>query len=113
MHTVRSTISILMGCDPTKRVAKNVLLYSICQHISIPLGIRPRVTPRLEALGSCAHPRDSKQTMAFSFTRFLVPHPKAHQGWALFMDCDMLGRADIKQMWNQRDEAQADSGNDQ
>ena len=24
----------------------------------------------------------------------------------------MLGRADIKQMWNQRDEAQADSGND-
>ena len=102
-----------MGCDPAKQVSKNVLLYRICQHISIPLPIRPLLTPRLELLGPCAHLRDPKQSMAFSFTRFLVPHPKAHQGWALSMDCDLLGRADIKQMWNQRDEAQADSGNDQ
>ena len=28
-----------------------------------------------------------------------------YRGWALFMDCDMLCRADIKQLWDQRDDA--------
>ena len=28
-----------------------------------------------------------------------------YQGWALFMDCDMLCRADIKSLWDQRDDA--------
>ena len=27
-----------------------------------------------------------------------------YQGWALFMDCDMLCRADIKELWDQRDD---------
>jgi hypothetical protein len=27
-----------------------------------------------------------------------------YEGWALFMDCDMLCRGDIKQLWDQRDD---------
>lgn len=30
----------------------------------------------------------------FSFSRFLVPFLNVHQGWALFMDCDMFFRTD-------------------
>ena len=30
----------------------------------------------------------------FSFSRFLVPFLNGHEGWALFMDCDMYFRSD-------------------
>ena len=28
-----------------------------------------------------------------------------YQGWALYMDCDMLCRGDIKGLWDQRDDS--------
>ena len=49
-------------------------------------------------------PRDPKQSTAISFTRFLVPHLMGYQGWAIFMDCDMLARGDIAELWALRDE---------
>ena len=48
--------------------------------------------------------RDPKQSTDFSFTRFLVPHLMNFEGWAIFMDCDMLCQDDIANLWNQRDE---------
>ena len=48
--------------------------------------------------------RDPKQSSDFSFTRFLVPHLMNFEGWAIFMDCDMLCQDDIANLWNQRDE---------
>ena len=30
-----------------------------------------------------------------------------YQGWALFMDCDMLCRSDIRELWDQRDDRYA------
>lgn len=35
----------------------------------------------------------------FSHTRFLVPHLNKYQGWALFMDCDMIFTSDIKELF--------------
>ena len=101
---VPSPIPIFIGYDPRERAATNVLIDSLYQHSSVPLAITPLVTPQLEAQGLYRRPRDPKQSTAFSFTRFLVPHLMGYQGWALFMDCDMLCRADIKQLWDQRDE---------
>ena len=46
--------------------------------------------------------RDPKQSTDFSFTRFLVPHLMNYEGWAIFMDCDMLCQDDIADLWNQR-----------
>ena len=34
----------------------------------------------------------------------MVPHLVGYQGWALFMDCDLLCRSDITQLWDQRDD---------
>lgn len=48
--------------------------------------------------------RDPKQSSAFSFTRFLVPPPDGVSGCALFMDCDMFCRVDIKALRDQRDD---------
>ena len=100
-------LPIFIGYDPRERSATNVLIDSLYQHSSIPLAITPLVTPQLEAQGLYRRERDPKQSTAFSFTRFLVPHLMGYQGWALFMDCDMLCRSDIRELWDQRDDRYA------
>jgi hypothetical protein len=97
-------IPIFIGYDPRERAATNVLIDSLYQHSSAPLAITPLVTPQLEAKGLYGRARDPKQSTAFSFTRFLVPHLMGYQGWAIFMDCDMLARGDIAELWALRDE---------
>jgi hypothetical protein len=100
-------IPIFIGYDPRERAATNVLIDSLYQQSSIPLAITPIVTPQLEAQGVFHRRRDAKQSTAFSFTRFLVPHLMGYEGWAIFMDCDMLCRADIVELWNLRDDRYA------
>lgn len=97
-------ISIFIGYDPRERAATNVLIDSLYQQSSAPLAITPLVTPQLEAKALYRRERDPKQSTAFSFTRFLVPHLMGFQGWAIFMDCDMLARGDIAELWSQRDD---------
>ena len=97
-------IPIFIGVDPRERAATNVLIDSLYQHSSTPLAITPLLTPQLEAQGLYWRPRDPKQSTAFSFTRFLVPLLMGYQGWAIFMDCDMLARGDITALWNLRDD---------
>ena len=100
-------IPTFIGYDPRERAATNVLIDSLLQHSSMPLAISPLLTPQLEAQGLYWRERDPKQSTAFSFTRFLVPHLMGYEGWAIFMDCDMLCRSDIAALWNQRDEQYA------
>jgi hypothetical protein len=51
--------------------------------------------------------RDPLQSTAFSFSRFLTPWLCGYEGWAVFMDCDMLMLDDIANLWNLRDERYA------
>jgi hypothetical protein len=97
-------VTIFIGCDPRERVAANVLIDSLLQHSRRPLAIIPLQTPQLEAQGLYWREREPRQSTAFSFTRFLVPYLMDYQGWAIFMDCDMLARADIGQLWDLRDD---------
>ncbi|MBD1194660.1 glycosyltransferase [Vulcanococcus sp. Clear-D1] len=101
---MRSPIPIFIGYDPRERAATNVLIDSLYQHSSTPLAITPLVTPQLEAQGLYNRQRDPRQSTAFSFTRFLVPHLMGYQGWAIFMDCDMLVRRNITELWELCDE---------
>ena len=105
MSAVVQAIPIFIGYDPRERAATNVLIDSLYQHSSVPLAITPLVTPQLEKQGFFHRKRDPKQSTAFSFTRFLVPYLMGYQGWAVFMDCDMLCRQDIRLLWDQRDDA--------
>ena len=98
-------IPIFIGYDPRERAATNVLIDSLYQLSSAPLAITPLVTSQLEQQGIYRRKRDPRQSTAFSFTRFLVPYLMNYAGWALFMDCDMLCRANIKELWDQRDES--------
>lgn len=100
-------IPIFIGVDPRERAATNVLIDSLTQNSSTPLAITPMLTPQLEKQGLYWRERDPKQATAFSFSRFLVPHLMGYQGWAIFMDCDMLARGDIAELWALRDEQYA------
>ena len=43
----------------------------------------------------------------YTFTRFLIPELCNFKGWALFMDCDMILKTDIKQLFDQADDQYA------
>ncbi|MFM7547791.1 MAG: hypothetical protein ACKO8I_02750, partial [Cyanobacteriota bacterium] len=97
-------IPVFIGYDARERAATNVLIDSLYQHSSAPLAIIPLVTSQLEHVRLHGRQRDPKQSTAFSFTRFLVPCLMGYEGWAIFLDCDMLCRGDIVELWAQRDD---------
>jgi hypothetical protein len=51
--------------------------------------------------------RNPLQSTEFSFSRFLVPYLCGFEGWAVFMDCDMLMMDDVARLWSLRDERRA------
>tara|TARA_B100000212_G_scaffold342473_1_gene329841 strand:+ start:1966 stop:2679 length:714 start_codon:yes stop_codon:yes gene_type:complete len=101
---MQKIIPIFIGYDFRERAATNVLIDSLYQQTSHPISITPIVKSQLEKQGFHSRKRDSKQSTDFSFTRFLVPYLMNFEGWAIFMDCDMLCRADISELWDQKDE---------
>lgn len=96
-------IPIFIGYDPRESVAYHVCSNSLLRHSSQPLALTPLA---LQNLGQYAesHHDGSNQ---FIYSRFLVPHLMQYQGWALFMDGDMIVREDIEQLWSLRDETKA------
>jgi lipopolysaccharide biosynthesis glycosyltransferase len=98
-------IRIFIGYDPRETVAWHVLCHSILTRASKPVSFIPLA---LHQLKDCFwRERDPLQSTDFSFTRFLTPYLSGYQGWSLFMDCDMLVRADIAELWDMRDDRYA------
>jgi hypothetical protein len=96
-------IRIFIGYDPREAAAFSVLAHSIHARASQPVSITPLV---LNELKECYwRPRDPLQSTDFSFSRFLVPYLCGYEGWALFMDCDMLALDDLAKLWSLRDES--------
>jgi hypothetical protein len=95
-------IRIFIGYDPREAVAFNVLSHSIQTRASQPVAIVPLVLAQLKDV--MWRQRDSLQSSDFSFSRFLVPHLCGYEGWAVFMDCDMLVLDDMAKLWALRDE---------
>ena len=100
----QKVIPIFIGYDFRERAATNVLIDSLYQHSTYPLSITPLVTSQLEKQSYHSRKREEKQSTDFSFTRFLVPFLMNFEGWAIFMDCDMLCFSDIGELWEERNE---------
>jgi lipopolysaccharide biosynthesis glycosyltransferase len=94
-------IRVFIGYDPREAAAFPVLAHSIHARSTAPVSIAPLRLSQLRHL----HRRDRHplQSTDFAFTRFLVPHLCGFEGWALFMDCDMLVRDDLARLWALRD----------
>lgn len=95
-------IRVFIGYDPREAVAFNVLSFSILRHATQPTAVTPLALSQLDGLYK--RERHPLQSTDFSFTRFLTPHLSNFEGWSVFMDCDMLMKDDIANLWNLRDD---------
>jgi len=98
-------IRVFVGYDPREAVAFNVLAHSINRRASRPVAIAPLMLSQLGRL--MWRERHPLQSTDFSFSRFLTPYLCGFEGWAVFMDCDMLVLDDIAALWDLRDDRYA------
>lgn len=96
-------IQVFIGYDPREAVAYHVCVNSIIRHATEPISVTPLALANLRNYRE-THTDGSNQ---FIYSRFLVPYLKGYQGWAVFMDGDMLLRTDIAHLWALRDESKA------
>ncbi|MGZ5103401.1 MAG: glycosyltransferase [Usitatibacter sp.] len=95
-------IRVFIGYDSAEAVAFSVLSRSIHARASAPVAVSPVMLSQLRSVFD--RPHNALQSTEFSFSRFLVPWLAGYEGWALFMDCDMLMLEDIAELWKLRDE---------
>ncbi len=110
--------SVWIGYDKREAEAFSVARESVRRHLNLPIPIRGIVLDDLKARGLYDRPTEqrdgrlwdviSEAPMAteFAISRFLVPY-LAKTGWALFMDCDMLARANLARVFDGLDESKA------
>jgi len=95
-------IRVFIGYDSAEEVAFSVLSHSIHARASVPVATAPVMLSQLKGVFQRSH--NALQSTEFSFSRFLTPYLAGYEGWALFMDCDMLMLEDIAELWKVRDE---------
>lgn len=98
-------IRVFIGYDQREAAAFHVLAHSIHVRASEPVSITPIALNQIRK--SFWRKKESLQSTDFSFSRFIVPHLCDFDGWAIFMDCDMLVLDDIANLWAMRDEQYA------
>lgn len=98
-------IRVFIGYDAREAVAYSVLAHSVNRRASEPVMIAPLMLSQLGVL--MWRERHPLQSTDFSFSRFLVPYLCGFEGWAIFMDCDMLVLDDIAELWRLRDDRYA------
>ena len=92
-------IPVFVGYDPREAIAYHTCVNSIIRNSSRPVAIVP-VALNLFKEYSETHTDGSNH---FIYTRFLVPYLMDYQGWAIFIDGDMIVRGDIAELWDLKD----------
>ena len=99
-------MKVFVGYDPREDIA-----YQVCKHSILSrqpeADVRPLIQKELRQSGWYTRPVDHLASTEFTFTRFLVPELTNFEGWALFMDCDMILTTDIKELFDQADDQYA------
>jgi len=98
----QNTVNVFIGYDSKEVAAYHVLAQSLIKHSSLPLAITPIALDNVSSIFT--RERNSLQSTEFSFSRFLAPYLSNYEGWSMFMDCDMIARRDIAELWALRDD---------
>ena len=94
-------INVFIGFDEGEKVSYHILSESIRRQSSVPVSITPLCLSNLPEFKRKLQPNQSTE---FAFSRFLVPYLSEYKGWSLFLDCDMMFRDNIKNLWDMIDE---------
>lgn len=94
---MREPFRIFIGYDARQPVSYTVLQHSIIKNLRRPASIAPLV---IEAM-----PMGRTGLTPFTFSRFCVPYLSNYQGWALFLDADMMARCDVTDIFDYCDDA--------
>lgn len=97
-------IKVYIGFDNREAVAYHVCAQSILSRSSHPVSFTPLA---LNVLSSVYRELHTDGSNAFIYSRFLVPYLENYNGWALFVDGDMICLDDIANLWALRDESKA------
>lgn len=92
-------VPIFVGYDPREAIAYHVCANSIIRNSTVPVSIIPLALNLFKDYTE-THTDGSNQ---FIYSRFLVPHLMDYQGWAIFIDGDMIVRGDVAELWELRD----------
>jgi lipopolysaccharide biosynthesis glycosyltransferase len=96
---MKEIIPIFVGYDPREAIAFHTCVNSIIRHATQPVAIHPVALTLFKDYNE-THTDGSNH---FIYTRFLVPYLMHYQGWAIFIDGDMIVRDDITKLWNLRE----------
>lgn len=88
-------IPVFIGYDPNEPIAFHVCANSIIRNSSKPVQIIPLALNLLQNYKE-THTDGSNQ---FIYSRFLVPYLTGYEGWAIFLDGDMIVKGDIAELW--------------
>lgn len=91
-------LRVFVGFDSREELAYEVCRHSILRHASIPVDVIPIKQQSLKNEGLYTRIRGPTESTEFSFTRFLTPFLAGFDGWALFIDCDFLYTADVREL---------------
>ena len=94
-------INLYTGFDPREEAGYHVFVSSVIERCSMAVAVMPLHGPWFRDAYKAG---DRDGTNAFTYTRFLIPYLQQWRGWALFCDgADMLCRADMAELWEQKD----------
>lgn len=98
MSGTQSPLEIVIGFDEREVPAFYACMNSILNHTQSLIRVTPLYLPALKASG--LYWREDHGATAFSFSRFLSPYLVGYRGKVLFMDCDMIVRADVQELFD-------------
>src|SRR2546430_2195158 len=98
---------IFIGWDGREPDAYDVARFSLERRATVSVEIRPIKLDDLRARGLYWREEDPLASTEFTYSRFLVPFLAGFQGWALFCDCDFLWLADVAELLQFADPANA------
>ena len=99
-------MKVFVGYDTREDIA-----WQVCKHSIISknknVDVKPLKLNELREKGWYKRDADKLGSTEFTFSRFLIPELCNFNGWAVFMDCDMILTTDIKELFDQADDKYA------
>ena len=95
----KTILNLFIGYDEQEAVAYHVLAHSIIRQATSPISITPLCRDHFRAFFT--RERGLLESTDFSISRFLVPYLSGYRGYSIYMDCDMVFKTDVTQIWHE------------